>query len=151
MPRDSINSSLRYRINTPDVVQEGFDDEVIVVNLRAGAYYTLTGSGAAIWRALENTASVSEIHSYLTASFRGEAEAMRGALESLLGELQTEALIVALPAGDASPSGPVPGALPPDLPLFEAPQLTKYTDMRDLLVLDPIHDVDESGWPARRT
>jgi hypothetical protein len=25
--------------------------------------------------------------------------------------------------------------------------LQKYTDMADLLLLDPIHEVDEQGWP----
>jgi hypothetical protein len=30
------------------------------------------------------------------------------------------------------------------------PLLRKYTDMRDLLLLDPIHDVDEQGWPVRK-
>jgi len=145
-----MDSSLRYRINTPDVVQEGFDDEVIVVNLRAGAYYTLAGSGPAIWRALENTASLAEIRHHLTAGFQGDADAIAAATESLLRELETEALIVASPVGAVSPPLPAPSAPPADLPPFEAPQLTKYTDMRDLLVLDPIHDVDESGWPARR-
>ena len=30
---------------------------------------------------------------------------------------------------------------------FEAPVLSKYTDMQELLLLDPIHDVDDMGWP----
>jgi hypothetical protein len=33
---------------------------------------------------------------------------------------------------------------------WEAPKLTVYEDMQDLLLLDPIHDVDETGWPARK-
>ena len=150
MPDDSMDPLLRYRINTPDVVQEGFDDEVIVVNLRVGAYYTIAGSGTAIWRAVEGTASVEEIHRQLGNGFRGASQAMREATESLMRELETEALIVALPAGTPSTSSRAMTAVPVDPPPFEAPRLTKYTDMRDLLVLDPIHDVDESGWPARR-
>jgi hypothetical protein len=31
---------------------------------------------------------------------------------------------------------------------FTHPQLQKYTDMQELLLLDPIHEVEESGWPA---
>jgi hypothetical protein len=34
-----------------------------------------------------------------------------------------------------------------DKPPFEMPKLSKYTDMEDLLALDPIHEVDEMGWP----
>jgi hypothetical protein len=30
---------------------------------------------------------------------------------------------------------------------FEIPALEKYTDMEELLLLDPIHEVDETGWP----
>ena len=30
-------------------------------------------------------------------------------------------------------------------------QLAVYEDMQDLLLLDPIHDVDETGWPARKS
>lgn len=35
----------------------------------------------------------------------------------------------------------------PDKLHFEEPIFHKYTDMEDLLLLDPIHDVDETGWP----
>jgi hypothetical protein len=30
---------------------------------------------------------------------------------------------------------------------FVAPCLHKYTDMQELLLIDPIHDVDDYGWP----
>ena len=32
--------------------------------------------------------------------------------------------------------------------VFNAPVLNKYTDMQDLLLLDPIHEVDATGWPS---
>ena len=31
---------------------------------------------------------------------------------------------------------------------YTAPKLATYSDLQDLLLLDPIHDVDETGWPA---
>ena len=30
---------------------------------------------------------------------------------------------------------------------YESPCLESYTDMEDLLLLDPIHDVGKTGWP----
>ena len=33
---------------------------------------------------------------------------------------------------------------------FVAPAIEEFDDMRNLLLLDPIHDVAEVGWPARR-
>jgi hypothetical protein len=30
---------------------------------------------------------------------------------------------------------------------YAAPVLEKFTDMEAMLLLDPVHDVDEKGWP----
>jgi hypothetical protein len=30
---------------------------------------------------------------------------------------------------------------------FQVPEFAKYNDMQNLLLADPIHDVDETGWP----
>jgi hypothetical protein len=33
-------------------------------------------------------------------------------------------------------------------PTFESPTLAKFTDMEDLLLLDPVHEVSpDQGWP----
>jgi hypothetical protein len=48
---------------------------------------------------------------------------------------------------------PLPAAIPAQLTypdIFTAPALEKYNDMQDLLLLDPIHETDEQGWPVRR-
>ena len=28
--------------------------------------------------------------------------------------------------------------------------MEKYDDMQELLLLDPIHEVDEAGWPVKK-
>jgi hypothetical protein len=35
-------------------------------------------------------------------------------------------------------------------PPFTPPVLEVFADMRDLLLLDPIHDVAEVGWPTAK-
>jgi len=37
---------MEYRLNSPDVVQEELDGEVIVVHLISGSYYSLTRGGS---------------------------------------------------------------------------------------------------------
>jgi hypothetical protein len=32
---------------------------------------------------------------------------------------------------------------------YQEPKLGKYTDMQELLLLDPVHEVDEAGWPNK--
>ena len=34
--------------------------------------------------------------------------------------------------------------------VFQTPTLNADSDMEDLLLLDPIHDVDEKGWPQAK-
>ena len=31
--------------------------------------------------------------------------------------------------------------------MYGLPALERFTDMEDLLLLDPVHDVEEMGWP----
>ena len=36
--------------------------------------------------------------------------------------------------------------------VWRKPELAAFDDLQDLLTIDPIHDVDDSGWPnAKRT
>jgi hypothetical protein len=35
------------------------------------------------------------------------------------------------------------------LQTWVTPQLIEYSDLQDLILVDPIHDVEESGWPNR--
>ena len=34
--------------------------------------------------------------------------------------------------------------------LFTTPTLEIFSDMQDILLLDPVHDVDERGWPINK-
>jgi hypothetical protein len=60
----------------------------------------------------------------------------------LVEQLLAEGLVVE----DAdAPVGASPPAPPADA--LEPPALEKFTDMQDLILLDPVHEVDERGWP----
>jgi hypothetical protein len=32
--------------------------------------------------------------------------------------------------------------------VYKPPAIERFDDLEELLVLDPIHEVDEAGWPA---
>jgi hypothetical protein len=42
----------------------------------------------------------------------------------------------------------LPSPPPEAKPTFKELSLRTFTDLQELLLLDPIHDVDEVGWPA---
>lgn len=125
------------------------DGEAIIVNLETGAYYSLQGVGTHIWEAVTTGATCDEVTATLVAHYSGEPSAIRSAVDGLIDELAHEGLIVATTETNGAESSRLPnassaGAQSP----FEAPSLQRYTDMAALLLLDPIHEVDQVGWPA---
>jgi hypothetical protein len=77
---------------------------------------------------------------------------IRGGVEAFIETLRRESLIVPL-EGEPAKSAAVPeqeASVSEKRPDFIPPKLRKYTDMQDLLLLDPIHEVDEQGWPIAK-
>lgn len=132
-----------YRVNAPEAIEERFEAEVIVVNLEIGTYFSLRETAADAWVRLVAGQSPEQIHKAWEGQFSGETT-MRGDLERFIGELEAERLIRVGVSEKATVLTPIP------LSAYAVPTLDKYTDMQDLLLLDPVHDVDETGWPAAR-
>ena len=129
MPNDS-----RFEVNKPDVVDESVDGEVLIVHLGTGAYYSSRGAGDAAWQLLAAGSTVAETSAAMGAS--------AGSLETFVAHLLAEGLI----RERTKPVEHIAGIQP----VTGEPVLEKYTDMQELLVLDPIHDVEEAGWPKAK-
>jgi hypothetical protein len=134
-------------VNPRRVVHETIDGETILIHLETGAYYSLEGSGAEIWNLLVAGWTEDELCDEVARRYPGDAEAISAAREFTAEVLREELLEPATGDGDA-PAGPAPQAVP-DV-AFATPALKKYTDMEYFLLLDPIHEVEEAGWPHER-
>ncbi len=138
-------SSDRYRIDQKYVAYEVFDGEILAVNLETGVYYSLQDVSVKIWDFIAAGMSIGEISKALEALFDAKAEAIEPEVSEFVDKMKGEGLVV-LGAPDR-PIAPVPAASGQKRP-FTTPALSIYADMQDLLLLDPIHDVDEAGWPV---
>ena len=137
----------RFRVNSPNVIHETIEGEVVLIDLKTGTYYSLRDSGAAIWQSIEKGAGEDDIEAALRSRYDASGDDIRDAVRRLLEELEREGLIRAddgEAAETASPSFSDNGAA--QLP-FAAPVLEKHTDMQDLILLDPVHEVGAEGWP----
>jgi Coenzyme PQQ synthesis protein D (PqqD) len=137
----------RLRVNSPNVIHETIEGEVILIDLKTGTYYSLRDSGAAIWQSIEKGAGEDDIEAALRSRYEASGDEIRDAVRRLLGELEREGLIRTEdgePAADVRPSLSDNGSA--RLP-FAAPVLEKHTDMQDLILLDPVHEVGAEGWP----
>jgi hypothetical protein len=136
-----------FRSNSPPVVHETVEGETIVVNLDTGSYYDLNHLGGSIFELLNSGMTVGQLADLIGRSYELDpAEAAR-TVEDFTNTLVTEQLLAPVTNGSAPPAT-TPNQ--PDLPsTYTEPVLNKYTDMQVLLMLDPVHEVDEAGWPSR--
>jgi hypothetical protein len=134
-----------YEINAPSVSGEIIDGEAIVLHLRNGHYFSMEGSAAMIWAGIERRVSQAQIGDALAARFGVEADEAARAVDGLLRELQSHDLI--RPAERSGANDSDLGGVIPEAVAYSQPRLDVFTDMQDLLLLDPIHEVDEAGWP----
>lgn len=135
---------MRFRLNDNDVVSEVVDGEVIAVHLQSGTYYSMLETAAWLWNALLGGSSEAEIADHLVQACSGEPDRIAGDIARFVATLLEENLLMPM-AGKTRASS---GKLPPPGP-YATPKLHKYTDMQELLLVDPIHEVTEEGWPIR--
>lgn len=140
-----MNLETVFQLAGPDVVHDAIDDGIVIVNLAAGSYFTLDGTAREIWQLIEAGRPLAAINTELAQRFDGEPPQIADGTERFIDRLLEEGLIVAA-AGPASPGQPVAAGAVERVP-FVPPALIKYTDLEDLLTLDPIHEVGDSGWP----
>lgn len=130
------------KVNLKKVVHERIEDEIIIIDLESGIYYNLVDTAAELWAALVNGATREQLGQAFARRYPGQEKTLEPYLDELLA-----AEILAL---ESQASPPADFELPEAARPFTAPKLTSHTNMSDLLLLDPIHDVDDDGWPRAR-
>jgi hypothetical protein len=132
----------RFAINSPTVIGEAIAGEVMIINLVTGTYYNLTGTSAAAWPLLAAGLPSHQIVAALGQACGVETDRLARDFAAFVDTLATEAII------RAADETVEPSVLPS---LAAAPYtgfaLNRYDDMRALLVVDPVHEVGDFGWP----
>lgn len=137
-----------YRLNTPKVIFENLDGNVLVINLETGNYFSMVEEGAEIWDLLVARNPLPQLIAKLSSRYSGNKSEIKSSAETFVSRLLEEGLLVpekgkATAEQFSNDSGQGFESKKP----FTPPILEKYTDMRETLLVDPIHEVDESGWP----
>lgn len=148
-----MDTNGRLRINTPKIVHETIDGETVILNLDNGNYYSLIGVGARIWGFIDGGAPVHGIVEKMKCDYVDNGTDVAVEVDRFVSELCKEGLAVPDKAEAGLPwcAEERPADAEKDRQVFSPPVLNKYSDMQDLLLLDPIHDVDEeAGWPTNK-
>ena len=139
-------SATRYGVRAPAVVHEVIDGEAVIINLESGAYFSADGASAVAWQAIAGGASPADLATVIAGGYESDDATIAAAVAGFVDALLQAGLIrPAEPAAAISPAElPAPAARLP----FAGLALRGFTDLQELLLLDPIHEVDETGWPA---
>lgn len=134
--------NIRYKINAPSVVSEVIDGEAVIVNMDNGSYYSIDDSGAFIWDLLCQGANSDDLVGLVEKSYASSDVDVAAIISEIIAEFLKEELLVKAEDGDGeSPRDFKAGSFDHS---FSVPLLKKYTDMEELLLLDPIHEEDSS-------
>jgi hypothetical protein len=134
-----------YECNAPDAVFENFGDEVILLNLKTGRYFSLDPIGMVCWDYLSQRVPPAAVIERFGAAYNSEPPGRIPAdIHSLLEEFLAQHLL--RPSGQPPVACEAAGTtkLPP---VYAPPSLTTFDDITEMLLLDPVHDVANVGWP----
>jgi len=134
----------KYSTAVPGTACELFDGELVVAHYGSGYYYSISESGALIWQGLRHGLADSEVTDWLAVHYAAQAAEVRDLVPAFIARMRDEGLLIPDSAVPAGPALPVLNG-----GLFEAPVLEKFDDLQELLLVDPVHEVDSTGWPRR--
>lgn len=121
-----------FQINTQEVIFDVFDDEAVVMNLGTGLYYSLSKSATEIWKFFVIPSALNESSLAILSLHRDFIDLLIN--QNLILPVHLETKIV---NEIVFTNGPV--------------KITKFEDMQDLLLLDPVHDIalNNDVWPNK--
>ncbi len=123
-------------------VSETVADECIIINLENGNYHRTLGPASTLWEQLKQPVNFQD---WLTHAQGISPDLSKETLAQFAIELLDHGLLAVEPDAAAQ----IRALVTSERPLERTLRLETYDDMADLLLLDPIHEVSEQGWPHR--
>jgi hypothetical protein len=133
-----------FTINTSSVVFERLNGEVIIISNQNGKYYSLGYTASDIWYLIQTSVSSSLWLKTLADNYQEIPDSAEDEVKKFLDDLLSENLVKSSEAAFGELQ-----LLPEDNPRgkWSCPELLIFDDLQDLLLVDPIHDTGEEGWP----
>ena len=123
---------------------ERVNGEVIIISFNSGKYFSLSGTAADVWQILTSGIEEAQLIKLLAAAWEVESltsEEVRPFIEDCL----FEGLITETSASEASSVIELPSDL--DRSKWVNPFLMTFGNLKDLIMVDPVHDASLINWP----
>ena len=134
-----------WHVRSAEVMSEVLDGEAVIIDLASGRYHGAPGVGATVWQAISAGCSMEGILAEVARLHTAVPEDAADQIRRFIDQLVAAGLVVEENGVQASPS--IAGTPEPATTPWSAPVLESHDDLQDLLLLDPVHEVTEAGWP----
>jgi coenzyme PQQ synthesis protein D (PqqD) len=143
------DAPLRLTVPSQKVAADVVEGEAVIINLDTGAYYTTEGVGCEAWELLASGRTLAEVVEALRDRYDADAGEVEAYVQELAETLLAEGLMLVFESDDGPSAAGSADALPEaeTRKPFEPADFVSYHDMRGLLLLDPVHEVEAEGWP----
>jgi hypothetical protein len=138
----------RHRTNAPRFVDETVDGEVLIMDMIKGTYFSCVGASTVAFNALKDGANPDDIAAAFADAFDRRVDEMREAVDGFAADLRGEEIMI-LDSANGVASSTI--AISTNGVEYEPLQIERFDDLADLILLDPVHDVSEAGWPTEAT
>jgi hypothetical protein len=131
-----------FCVDKANVSWERVSGEVIAIQLNTGKYYSFSNVAADIWSLANNGVRIESVLCALQKIYI-PSDVIETEVRDFISKCFAEQLLVECESENELQD------LPNDTnrSFVTSPKLTEYSDLQDLILVDPIHDVDDSGWP----
>jgi hypothetical protein len=130
--------------NLPVTASENFAGEAVIIHFERGTYFSLRGSGGTIWSFLQAPTSIAVIAAAVRTQEPPPSTDFEAKLTAFVAKLAEHDLITSS-LEQATPPMISPEAI---ASLSAAPDLEIYSDLAELIAMDPVHEIDIlTGWP----
>jgi Coenzyme PQQ synthesis protein D (PqqD) len=134
-----------FRVDAAAVVSDIIAGEAVMLHRVSGDYFSTDGVGCLIWEWIGGGQSRGSILNGLNQRFATDPAKIETAVDAFLADLVKHKLIYEIDR-DVGTLTKASFAQQPKS-AFTTPILHVYSDIRRMILLDPIHDVAEVGWP----
>jgi len=132
-----------YKINKKKMFADVAEDMAIVINSETGIYYGINSFGSSVFEYLLKSVSISAILAAIN-KIQGVPDDMAQRLDTFIETLITKEILI-----ESEDIVNMDVSINPELAITDdfKLELEEYSDAQELLLSDPIHDVDEEmGW-----
>jgi hypothetical protein len=125
------------------IIADEFEDETVLIDVHKGLYFSMRGSAANIWKSFDEPRSKAALLAHLKGEL-GESN-LPSVTQAIDTMVEHELLVTApTPKSGATVMRSFAASV------FALPVVDVFTDMAELIAVDPVHEVDEAaGWPVR--